>query len=65
MRTRLIGRLPKVGVIPVIDGRGRYFCESYKDQKLDMATVATCLIENDHRFPSGEKVEHVISETTI
>jgi L-fucose/D-arabinose isomerase len=65
MRNRLIGKLPRVGTRPVIDTLERDVCESFEDQKLDMAKAAACLIENTFRFPSGEKVECVISGTTI
>ena len=30
-----------------------------------MAKVNSCIIDNNLRFPSGEKVEYVISETII
>ena len=65
MSNRLIGRLPKVGRRPVIDGRERGVRESLEKQTMDLAKSATDLIENNLRFPSGEKVECVISETTI
>ncbi len=65
MSNRLIGRLPKVGIRPVIDGRERGVRESLEKQTMDLAKSATDLIENNLRFPSGEKVECVISETTI
>lgn len=65
MSNRLIGRLPKVGIRPVIDGRERGVRESLEKQTMDLAKSAADLIENNLRFPSGEKVECVISETTI
>lgn len=65
MNNRLIGRLPKVGIRPVIDGRERGVRESLEDQTMNIAKAAAYLIENKLRFPSGEKVECVISETTI
>jgi len=63
--SRLIGRLPKVGIRPVIDGREDGVRESLEDQCMDMAKAAAKLIEESLRFPSGEKVECVISDTTI
>jgi L-fucose isomerase len=63
--SRLIGRLPKVGIRPVIDGREGGVRESLEDQCMDMAKAAAKLIEESLRFPSGEKVECVISNTTI
>ncbi len=65
MNYRLIGRLPKVGIRPVIDGREMGIRESLEQQTMDMARAAALLIEANLRFPSGERVECVISETTI
>lgn len=65
MANRLIGRLPKVGIRPVIDGRERGVRESLEVQTMDMAKAAARLIEENLRFPGGEKVECVISNTTI
>ncbi len=62
---RLIGSLPKVGIRPVIDGRERGVRESLEKQTMAMAKAAAKLIEENLRFPSGEKVECVISDTTI
>ncbi|MEN8139291.1 MAG: L-fucose isomerase [Bacteroidota bacterium] len=62
---RLIGNLPKVGIRPVIDGRERGVRESLEEQTMAMAKAAAKLIEDNLRFPSGEKVECVISDTTI
>ena len=65
MSNRLIGRLPKVGIRPVIDGRERGVRESLEVQTMNMAKAAAVLIEENLRFPSGEKVECVIADTTI
>lgn len=65
MKNRLIGRLPKVGIRPVIDGRERGIRESLEEQTMNMARAAALLIEENLKFPSGEKVECVISNTTI
>lgn len=62
---RLIGRLPKVGIRPVIDGREMGVRESLEVQTMNMAKAAARFIEENLRFPSGEKVECVISDTTI
>ena len=62
---RLIGRLPKVGIRPVIDGREMGVRESLEVQTMNMARAAAKLIEETLRFPSGEKVECVIADTTI
>jgi L-fucose/D-arabinose isomerase len=62
---RLIGRLPKVGIRPVIDGREMGVRESLEVQTMNMAKAAARFIEENLRFPSGEKVECVIADTTI
>jgi L-fucose isomerase len=63
--TRLIGRLPKVGIRPVIDGREMGVRESLEVQTMNMAQAAARFIEENLRFPSGEKVECVIADSTI
>jgi len=63
--SRLIGRLPKVGIRPVIDGREMGVRESLEVQTMNMAKAAAKFIEENLRFPSGEKVECVIADTTI
>ena len=65
LTNRLIGRLPKVGIRPVIDGRERGVRESLEVQTMNMAKAAAKLIEENLRFPNGEKVECVIADTTI
>ena len=65
MGNRLIGRLPKVGIRPVIDGRENGIRESLEEQTMNMAKATARLIESTLRFASGEKVECVISDTTI
>ncbi len=65
MANRLIGRLPKIGIRPVIDGREEGVRESLEVQTMNMAKAAVKLIEDNLRFPSGEKVECVIADSTI
>jgi L-fucose isomerase len=65
MSKRLIGDLPKVGIRPVIDGRERGVRESLETQVMDLAMAAASFIEENLRFPSGEKVECVIADTCI
>ena len=62
---RLKGRLPKVGIRPVIDGREEGVRESLEVQCMNMAKAAAKVIEENLRFPSGEKVECVIADTNI
>jgi L-fucose isomerase len=65
MTTRLIGDLPKVGIRPVIDGRERGVRESLEVQVMELAKTAAKFIEENLRFPSGEKYECVIADTCI
>lgn len=65
MANRLIGDLPKIGIRPVIDGRERGVRESLEAQVMAMAKSAARFIEENLRFPSGEKVECVIADTCI
>jgi len=62
---RLIGRLPKVGIRPVIDGRERGVRESLEAQTMELARAAAALISENLRMPNGEQVECVIADTTI
>ena len=64
-KNRLIGRIPKIGIRPVIDGRENGIRESLEDQTMKMARTAAGFIESNLRFPSGERVECVISDITI
>jgi L-fucose/D-arabinose isomerase len=63
--SRLIGRLPKVGIRPVIDGREHGVRESLEVQTMEMAQAAARLITENLRFPGGEAVDCVIADTTI
>ena len=65
MSKRLIGKLPKVGIRPVIDGREKGVRESLEQQTMDLARAAENLIRENLRFPSGEQVECVMADTTI
>lgn len=65
MANRLIGDLPKVGIRPVIDGRENGVRESLESTVMDLAKAAAKFIEENLRFPCGEKVECVIADTCI
>ena len=62
---RIIGRLPKVGIRPTIDGRRLGVRESLEQQTMNMARNAASLIESNIRHADGSKVECVISDTCI
>ncbi len=65
MANRLIGDLPKVGIRPVIDGREKGVRESLEAQVMGQAKITAKFIEENLKFPSGEKVECVIADTCI
>lgn len=65
MNNKLVGRLPKVGIRPVIDGRERGVREALENQVMELAEAAARFIENNIRFPGGEQVECVISDDCI
>ncbi|WP_016777227.1 L-fucose isomerase [Anaerophaga thermohalophila] len=65
MANRLIGKMPKVGIRPVIDGRERGVRESLESQVMRLAKAAAKLIEENIRFANGKKVECVIADSTI
>jgi L-fucose isomerase len=61
----VIGDFPKVGIRPVIDGRERGVRESLEDQTMNMAKSAAELISKNLRYPNGQSVECIISDTCI
>lgn len=62
---RLIGRLPKIGIRPCVDGRRRGVRESLEDRTMAMARQAAGLISETLRHACGLPVECVIAETCI
>ena len=62
---RLIGRLPKIGIRPTIDGRLGGVRESLEDQTMRMAHTVADFLSNQLRHADGSKVECVIADTTI
>ncbi len=65
MSNRWIGRLPKVGIRPAIDGRRRGVRESLEGQTRGMARAVAKLISENLRYPTGEPVECVIADSSI
>lgn len=61
----LHGRIPKVGIRPVIDGRRRGVRESLEEQTMGMAKKVAELISENLRHSNGMPVECVIADTTI
>ena len=65
IQKRLPGRLPKVGIRPIIDGRRKGIRESLEEQTMRMAKSTAGLISKKLRHSNGLPVECVISDTTI
>ncbi len=59
------GDFPKVGIRPVIDGRRRGVRESLEEQTMNLARTAAEFISSNLRYPTGKKVECVLSDNTI
>ncbi len=64
-QNRLIGRLPKIGIRPTIDGRRNGVRESLEEQTMGMAREVEGLLTPNLRYPNGQPVECVISDTCI
>lgn len=62
---RLVNKLPKIGIRPTIDGRRKGVRESLEEKTMNMAISLKNFLEENLRHPSGEKVECIISDTTI
>jgi len=62
---RLSGRMPKVGIRPVIDGRRGGIRESLEGQTMAMAKAVAGLLYENLRHANGLPVECVIADTCI
>lgn len=62
---RWIGRFPKIGIRPVIDGRRRGIRESLEAPTLALAQSVANLLSETLRYPNGEPVQCVIAEQCI
>jgi L-fucose/D-arabinose isomerase len=62
---RLKGRIPKLGIRPVIDGRRKGVRESLEAQVMAMAESAASLFSQELRHANGLPVECVIADTCI
>jgi L-fucose isomerase len=65
LRNRLIGRLPKVGIRPTIDGRLGGPRESLENQVMAMAKSTAAFISENCKYPFGLPVECVIADRCI
>jgi len=64
-RNTLIGRMPKIGIRPCIDGRRLGVRESLEEKTMGMARQAAELISSRLRHANGLPLECVIAETCI
>ena len=62
---RLRGRIPKIGIRPVIDGRKKGVRESLEHQTLQMARSAAEFLGTHLRHPNGKPVECIIAKSCI
>ncbi|NOY07553.1 MAG: L-fucose isomerase [Spirochaetes bacterium] len=62
---RLNGRLPKIGIRPIIDGRRGGVRESLEKQTMAMAESVAELISTHLKHSNGMPVECIIPDTTI
>jgi len=62
---RNVGRMPKVGIRPTIDGRRMGVRESLEERTMAMARQAADLITKNLRHANGLPIECVIAETCI
>src|SRR5512139_573175 len=62
---RWIGSMPKVGIRPAIDGRFQGVRESLEESTMALAHAVADLLTANLRYPNGQPVECVISDTNI
>jgi len=65
LQTRWQGGFPKIGIRPTIDGRRKGVRESLEEQTMNMAKAVAALLSENLRYPNGQPVECVISDTCI
>ena len=64
-KNRLIGKMPKIGIRPTIDGRLRGVRESLEEQTMTMAKNVAQFFSENLRHANGLPVECVIADRTI
>ncbi len=62
---RLIGRMPKIGIRPAIDGRRKGVRESLEEQTMGMAKSLSTFLEKNLHHTNGLPVECIIADTCI
>ncbi|MEG1287419.1 MAG: L-fucose isomerase [Clostridium sp.] len=63
--SRLNGEFPRIGIRPTIDGRRQGVRESLETQTMNMAKSVAELLSSTLKYPNGQVVECVISDSTI
>jgi L-fucose isomerase len=64
-QNRLIGRLPKIGIRPIIDGRQKGVREFLEDQTMALARSVADFLSSTLRHSNGASVECVIADQCI
>jgi L-fucose/D-arabinose isomerase len=62
---RWVGKFPRIGIRPVIDGRRGGIRESLEEVTMNMAIAVSTFLQDHVRYPDGTPVECVIADTTI
>lgn len=62
---RYIGRLPKIGIRPAVDGRRNGVRESLEETTMQLAKMVEQFLSKELRHYNGEPVEFVIADTCI
>lgn len=62
---RYIGRLPKIGIRPAVDGRRNGVRESLEETTMQLAKMVEQMLSKELRHYNGEPVEFVIADTCI
>ena len=64
-QNRLIGRLPKIGIRPIVDGRQKGVREFLEDQTMALARSVADFLSSTLRHSNGASVECVIADQCI
>ena len=65
MNKKLIGKYPKIGIRPTIDGRRQGIRESLEDKTMGIAKSVAALISENLKYPDGSPVQCAVADTTI
>lgn len=62
---RYVGKLPKIGIRPTIDGRRKGVRESLEETTMNLATSVAELLKQNIAYYTGDPVDVVIADTCI